>query len=131
MAAGSSKVSAVDAHLGRRLKVRRRQLGISQQALAERLGVSFQQVQKYEKGANRLSAAMLYEASRALSLPVSSFFDGLGEAGTGATQAELAASPEGAELANAYLAIRRPALRSGLLSIARELVRMEVASRQA
>ena len=48
-----------------------------------------------------------------------------------AERAELAASPEGAELANAYLAIRRPALRSGLLSIARELVQMEVASRQA
>lgn len=70
----------IDLHLGRRLRRRRRLLGMTQQQLAVQVGVRFQQVQKYECGANRISAARLWELAEALSTPVSYFYDGLGEA---------------------------------------------------
>ena len=69
----------IDLHLGRRLRRRRRLLGLTQQQLADQVGDRFQQVQKYECGANRISAARLWELAEALSTPVSYFYDGLGE----------------------------------------------------
>ncbi len=71
----------IDLHLGRRLRRRRRLLGLTQQQLAVQVGVRFQQIQKYECGANRISAARLWELAEALSTPISYFYDGLGEAG--------------------------------------------------
>ena len=65
----------VDAWVGARLQLRRRELGLSQTELGEKLGVSFQQVQKYEKGRNRVSAGVLYEISKALNVPVGYFFE--------------------------------------------------------
>ncbi len=70
----------IDLHLGRRLRRRRRLLGLTQQQLALQVGVRFQQVQKYECGANRISAARLWELAEALETPVSYFYDGLSEA---------------------------------------------------
>ena len=70
----------IDLHLGRRLRRRRRLLGLTQQQLAVQVGVRFQQVQKYECGANRISAARLWELAEALSTPISYFYDGLSEA---------------------------------------------------
>src|SRR5262245_10432280 len=70
--------SLVDKHVGARLRSARLEAGKSQTEVAEALGVTFQQVQKYEKGANRISAGRLYELSRLLDVPVQSFFDGLG-----------------------------------------------------
>ncbi len=69
----------IDLHLGRRLRRRRRLLGLTQQQLGDRVGIRFQQVQKYECGANRISAARLWELAEALETPVSYFYDGLGE----------------------------------------------------
>jgi transcriptional regulator with XRE-family HTH domain len=69
----------IDLHLGRRLRRRRRLLGLTQQQVAEAVGIRFQQVQKYECGANRVSAARLWQLARALEAPVSYFFDGLEE----------------------------------------------------
>jgi transcriptional regulator with XRE-family HTH domain len=71
----------IDLHLGRRLRRRRRLLGLTQQQLAVQVGVRFQQVQKYECGANRISAARLWELAEALATPISYFYDGLGESG--------------------------------------------------
>ena len=68
-----------DAELGRRIRLRRVELGISQSELAEKLGVSFQQVQKYEKGMNRVGAARLQLVARTLDVPVTFFFDGDGK----------------------------------------------------
>lgn len=65
----------VDVHVGQRLKQRRRMLGLSQQKLAALVGIRFQQIQKYESGANRVSASRLYDISKALDVPVSHFFD--------------------------------------------------------
>ncbi|HAL07486.1 MAG TPA: XRE family transcriptional regulator [Brevundimonas sp.] len=67
----------IDLHLGRRLRRRRRLLGLTQQQLGDRVGVRFQQIQKYECGANRLSAARLWELAEALETPVTYFYDGL------------------------------------------------------
>lgn len=69
----------IDLHLGKRLRRRRRLLGLTQQQLAMAVGVRFQQIQKYECGANRISAARLWQLSEALEVPVSYFFDGLAE----------------------------------------------------
>lgn len=69
----------IDRHLGKRLRQRRRMLGQTQQQIAEAVGVRFQQIQKYECGANRISAARLWLLAKALEAPVSSFFEGLTE----------------------------------------------------
>ena len=70
----------IDLHLGRRLRRRRRLLGLTQQQLALQVGIRFQQIQKYECGANRISAARLWQLAEALETPVSYFYDGLSEA---------------------------------------------------
>lgn len=67
----------IDLHLGKRLRRRRRLLGLTQQQLANVVGVRFQQIQKYECGANRISAARLWSLSEALEVPVGYFYDGL------------------------------------------------------
>lgn len=65
----------VDAHIGLRLRTRRSMLGLTQEKLAELLGITFQQVQKYENGQNRISASRLYDLSTILQIPVQFFFD--------------------------------------------------------
>ena len=70
----------IDLHLGRRLRRRRRLLGLTQQQLAMQVGIRFQQIQKYECGANRISAARLWQLAEALETPVNYFYDGLAEA---------------------------------------------------
>jgi len=74
-------VHPVDLHVGRVVRAQRKLRGISQQALGKRIGLTFQQVQKYETGANRISASALHAIAGVLDLPVAAFFEGLGEAG--------------------------------------------------
>ena len=74
-------VEAVDLHVGARIAARRQALGLSQTALGEMVGVSCQQVQKYEGGQNRISAARLHNLAIALSMPISAFFPARAEAG--------------------------------------------------
>ena len=69
----------IDLHLGRRLRRRRRLLGLTQQQLATAVGIRFQQIQKYECGANRISAARLWQLSLALEISIGYFYDGLTE----------------------------------------------------
>lgn len=71
------RMSDVDLHVGRQLKAFRKANGLSQDALANQLGVKFQQVQKYENGTNRMSAGRLWQAARALGVGVGDFYDGL------------------------------------------------------
>jgi len=66
----------IDVHVGQRIRLRRTLMGLSQEKLGEALGLTFQQVQKYERGANRVSASRLLELSRVMNVPVSFFFDG-------------------------------------------------------
>jgi transcriptional regulator with XRE-family HTH domain len=88
--------SDIDVHLGKRLRRRRRLLGLTQQQLAGTVGVRFQQIQKYECGANRISASRLWQLSEALEVPVGYFYDGLSDADRRELQSE--SSGEGGEM---------------------------------
>ena len=115
----------IDVHLGKRLRRRRRLLGLTQQQLAGSVGVRFQQIQKYECGANRISAARLWQLAEALDVPVGYFYDGLanpsrGEAGEDADSAEMFARKETLDLIRAYYLLgERP--RRRLLDLAKSL----------
>src|SRR5947209_19234508 len=76
----SDKPNPVDVHVGSRVRLRRTLLGMSQEKLGDALGLTFQQVQKYERGANRVGASRLYDLARVLAVPVSYFFEEFGEA---------------------------------------------------
>ena len=114
----------IDVHLGKRLRRRRRLLGLTQQQLAETVGVRFQQIQKYECGANRISAARLWQLAEALEVPVGYFYDGLStvrrEAGETAESGEMFARKETLDLVRAYYLLgERP--RRRLLDLAKSL----------
>ena len=72
--------AAIDDHVGGRIRERRVMLGLTQQQLADMIGVTYQQAHKYERGINRVSAGRLYEIARVLNAPITYFYDGIGEA---------------------------------------------------
>ena len=115
----------IDLHLGKRLRARRRLLGLTQQQLAIVVGVRFQQIQKYECGANRVSAARLWRLAEVLSVPVGYFYDGLESANprtasNHASEVEVMAREESLDLIRAYYQLdERP--RRRLLDLARSL----------
>src|SRR5438067_7912867 len=74
-----SRPSPIDVHVGSRIRLRRTLLGLSQEWLGDALGLTFQQVQKYERGVNRVGASRLFDLSRVLDVPISFFFDDLPE----------------------------------------------------
>ena len=112
----------IDKHIGSRVRARRIMLGMSQEKLADALGLTFQQVQKYEKGVNRVSASMLARASQALHCKIDSFFP---DETTGAdTSADVTAAPRGREML-AILAALDPKRREILMSVAREMAKAE------
>ncbi len=92
----------VDVHVGGRVRERRVSLGRSQANLGEYLGLTFQQIQKYERGANRISASKLWALSHFFKVPVEWFFEGLGKAGKG--QEDVMTRPEARQLARYYWA---------------------------
>lgn len=75
----TGKPNPIDVHVGSRVRLRRTLLGMSQEKLGEAIGLTFQQVQKYERGANRIGASRLFDLSRVLDVPVSFFFDDMSE----------------------------------------------------
>src|ERR1043165_6249042 len=75
--APANRASSIDRHVGARIRERRIMLGLSQQQMADMIGVTYQQAHKYERGINRISAGRLYEITRALNVPITSFFEGL------------------------------------------------------
>lgn len=113
----------VDRHVGVRIRMRRKELGVSQERLAEALGITFQQVQKYERGANRVSASKLWEIATTLKTPVAYFYDGLSchesaIAQRDATQ-EFMMSSDGIELVAAFPRISEPAIRRKIVELVR------------
>jgi len=104
-------VHVVDVHVGKRIRQRRWLTGMTQQKLAELVGIKFQQIQKYETGANRVSASRLWDIADALGVPVSFFFEGLeddqaeGTAPLDGLPADLMADKEAMELVRSYYAI--------------------------
>ena len=125
----------VDLHVGGRVRMRRKLLGVSQEHLADALGLTFQQVQKYERGANRVSASKLYEIAKTLQVPVSYFFDGLAdpmtsevdEVGAAAERVvtEFLNTPEGLELAEIFPKIGRGRVRRQVLDLVRAMAEDE------
>jgi transcriptional regulator with XRE-family HTH domain len=97
----------VDVHVGKRVRHRRWMVGMTQQQLAERVGIKFQQIQKYETGMNRVSASRLWDIAAALDAPISFFFEGLSDnAETVSTlPGDILADKEALELVRSYYAI--------------------------
>lgn len=118
----------VDRHVGLRIRLRRQTLGLSQERLAKVLGVSFQQVQKYERAANRVSASVLWRAAEALGVSPSYFYDGPASPPAGAEPRGerdgamgLIAMPEGLALAESFARLRHAAVRRRLVELVRVL----------
>ncbi|MDP1872853.1 helix-turn-helix domain-containing protein [Phenylobacterium sp.] len=117
-------VDSIDQAIGARVRARRRSLSMSQSDLADRLGVSFQQVQKYERGANRISGSTLVTASRALQTTVSWLVGEEAHESAAPDEAFTALMTPGAlEMLEAYRVIPRPRARQALLALAREMAR--------
>ena len=117
----------IDVHVGLCVRGRRHELGMSQSTLADALGVSFQQVQKYERGANRVSASMLWEMSEAMEVPVTYFYEGYGDGAHRASPespnspSRFFQTPDGFDLAQAFLQLPEGPVRKIVLTVARQL----------
>ena len=120
----------VDVHVGQRLRMRRTLLGMSQEKVAEALGLTFQQLQKYEKGANRVSASRLHELSQILDVPQSFFFEELPTNAKSRNRAISSASDEEfdpmnkretLEFVRAYYRIKDPAVRGRIAALTRAM----------
>ena len=108
----------VDAHVGKRIRHRRWMVGMTQQQLADKVGIKFQQIQKYETGMNRVSASRLWDVAEALGVSISFFFEGLGEGQAAAP--DMMSDKEALDLVRSYYAIPE-AQRRRLLDLARVL----------
>ena len=107
----------IDVHVGRRVRLRRTLLGLNQTQLGEKLEITFQQIQKYERGSNRISASRLYQAARILDVPVSYLFDGLDKGAKAWSPDDIWLKRETLELVRAYYRIGDPAARERLLAM--------------
>ena len=124
---------AVDVHVGGRVRQRRAMLGMSQEKLGEALGLTFQQVQKYERGANRIGASRLHHISEVLDVPINYFFEDIspsftkkrGKAGLSEAQAEYDRDPmakrETLELVRSYYKISDPRVRRRIFELTKQL----------
>ena len=120
----------VDIHVGKKIRTQRMMSGISQSELGDRIGVTFQQIQKYEKGANRVSASRLVEIANAMSIDVRSFFDEFDaqDNDNQATRDEFVVSRQGLQLNAAFLSIKNEAVRTRLLKLVQEIAQSEIAA---
>ena len=126
------KPNPTDIHVGSRIRLRRNMLGMSQEKLGEALGITFQQIQKYEKGTNRVGASRLQNISSILNVPVSFFFedapgdkpvgaDGLSEAASPNYVVDFLSSSEGLQLNRAFVRIEDAKVRRKLIELAKAL----------
>lgn len=127
MKIAETAIHPVDRHVGARMRLRRRMMGMSQQDLSGAIGLTFQQLQKYEKGTNRISASKLHGVACALKVPVGYFFEGLGDDAEGPspeperTAQTFLATKDGFELADAFPRIRSGKWRRTVLELVRGL----------
>ena len=128
------QANPIDAQVGNRVRIRRMLIGMSQERLGDLLGLTFQQVQKYEKGVNRIGAGRLYEVSRILGVPIDFFYEGVGgETGNqgfaeseGAPPVmEFVSSGEGLQLSLAFMKIKDPKVRKRVLDLVKSLAAEE------
>jgi transcriptional regulator with XRE-family HTH domain len=127
----------VDRHVGSRMRMRRMLIGMSQKKLGEALGITFQQIQKYEKGTNRIGASRLHHIARVLGVPIEFFYEGAPQVGAVQGFAESPASgyvadflttSEGLELVKAFIAIKDPKVRRRIVDLAKALGQSEQGS---
>lgn len=112
----------VDVRIGQIVRRRRVEIAMSQERLAELVGITFQQIQKYEKGVNRIAASRLWDISRALELPIASFFEGAGKAPRMGKAAPVAqASPESVQLLNLFATIKNRTVRKRIVDLVRTM----------
>ncbi|MDT6939846.1 helix-turn-helix domain-containing protein [Brucella pseudogrignonensis] len=131
MIENKKKPNPIDVHVGSRIRLRRNMLGLSQEKLGESLGITFQQIQKYEKGTNRVGASRLQAISAILTVPVSFFFEDA--PGSSVTQAGFAEdneatyvvdflnSNEGVQLTRAFTKISDPKVRRKIIDLVKSL----------
>ena len=130
----SRRPNPMDAHVGTRVRLRRMLLGMSQEKLGEHLGLTFQQVQKYEKGVNRIGASRLFDLARVLGVPVQFFYDeapadvagtpvpaGFSEQPDETYVVEFLSTREGMELNKAFVKITDPKVRRSIVELVRSL----------
>jgi transcriptional regulator with XRE-family HTH domain len=123
----------IDRHVGARLRMRRMLIGMSQEKLGDALGITFQQIQKYEKGANRIGASRLQELARILGVPPAFFFEdapsgeapapGFAEPSASSYLVDFLATPEGLQLNKTFALIRDPKVRRSILDLIASLAR--------
>jgi transcriptional regulator with XRE-family HTH domain len=121
----------VDKHVGSRVRMRRMILGMTQEKLGDGLGLTFQQVQKYENGKNRIGASRLQHISHILQIPVPFFFEGapqlpgrpegIGDAPSPAYVSEFLATTDGLALTKAFMQIKEPSLRRRIIALVEEI----------
>ena len=132
MAGTKSTPNPIDIHVGARVRLRRNMLGFSQEKLGESLGITFQQIQKYEKGTNRIGASRLQQLSEILKTPVSFFFEdipntsgntagGLSESESPNYVVDFLSSSEGLQLNKAFANIKDPKVRKKIIDLVRSL----------
>ena len=133
MIENKKKPNPIDIHVGSRIRLRRTMLGMSQEKLGESLGITFQQIQKYEKGTNRVGASRLQNISSILNVPVSFFFEdapgessssgssGLAEASSSNYVVDFLSSSEGLQLNRAFVKIGDPRVRRKLVDLVKAL----------
>src|SRR6202046_1244628 len=121
------QANPIDGQVGNRVRIRRMLLGMSQEKLGDMLGLTFQQVQKYEKGVNRIGAGRLYEVSRILGVPIDFFYEGVAAASqagfseAGPPVMEFVSSGEGLQLSLAFMKIKDPKVRKRVLDLVKSL----------
>jgi transcriptional regulator with XRE-family HTH domain len=126
------QANPIDVQVGNRVRIRRMLIGMSQERLGDLLGLTFQQVQKYEKGVNRIGAGRLFEVSRILNVPIDFFYEGLAAA-PGANEGDIAAPPvmefvssgEGLQLSLAFMKIKDTKVRKRVLDLVKSLAEEE------
>ena len=132
MAENKKKPNPIDAHVGGRIRLRRNMLNMSQEKLGERLGITFQQIQKYEKGTNRVGASRLQAIAGILGVSVSFFFDdapgsednqncGFSEETASSDVFDFCGSAEGLQLNRAFVKIADPKVRRKIIELVRTL----------
>lgn len=131
MLESKKKPNPIDTHVGSRVRLRRTMLGMSQEKLGEALGITFQQVQKYEKGSNRIGASRLQNIADVLSVPVSYFFEdapGTSPTPRGALEenssdyvVDFLSTAEGLQLNRAFVKIADPKVRKRVIDLVRSL----------
>ena len=124
------QANPIDGQVGNRLRLRRMMIGMSQEKLGELLGLTFQQVQKYEKGVNRIGAGRLFEIARILGVPIQYFYESVTEQLASAPGfaerdsqpvLEFVSSGDGLQLSLAYMRIKDPKVRKRVLDLVKSL----------